>query len=62
MRTETLAEEARKCRNLAPRYEGRPEQRLLLNVAAAFDELAREGKSKRWLGSVRNESDADLSG
>jgi hypothetical protein len=46
MRTETLADEARKCRDWAPRYDGRPEQPFLLKAAAAFDELAREAKDK----------------
>jgi hypothetical protein len=42
MREETFAIEARKCRTLARRYSGRPEQRLLINVAAAFEDLARK--------------------
>src|SRR6476469_1822061 len=37
------ASEAHKCRNLALRYSGRPEQRLLINLAAAFEEIARDG-------------------
>ena len=42
MRQETMMSEARKCRDLAVRYFGRPEQRLLVNVAAAFEDLARK--------------------
>jgi hypothetical protein len=42
MREETFASEAHKCRNLALRYSGGPEQRLLINLAAAFEELARK--------------------
>ena len=45
MRNETLADEARKCRNLAQRYDGRPEQPFLLKAAVAFDELAREERN-----------------
>ena len=41
MREETFVSEARKCRSLALRYPGRPEQRLLINLAAAFEEIAR---------------------
>ncbi len=40
MREETFASEAFKCRDLALRYSG-PERRLLINLAAAFEELAR---------------------
>lgn len=47
MRPQTFAKEAVKCRKLAGRYSGGAEQRLLLNVAAAFDELAVEAKSIR---------------
>lgn len=44
MHEEKLVGEAHKCRNLALRYSGRPEQRFLVNIAAAFEELARSGK------------------
>ena len=44
---ETLAIEALKCRRLARRFHGRPEQTLLLNIAAAFDELAQREKDGR---------------
>ncbi len=47
MSIETLANEARNCRSLALQYAGRPEQRLLLNAAKAFDELASAGKPGR---------------
>jgi hypothetical protein len=46
MREETFAGEADKCRNLARRYAGGPEYRLLINVAAAFDELSRKKKGE----------------
>jgi hypothetical protein len=46
MRMETFATEALKCRRLARRYTGRPEQLLLMNVAAAFEQLAQKQKSK----------------
>ena len=42
MSDQTLAIEAHKCRNLALRYSGSPEERLLINLAAAFEELARK--------------------
>lgn len=45
MREETFAIEARKCRNLALRYLSGPEQRLLINVAAAFEDLAQNEKA-----------------
>jgi hypothetical protein len=45
MREKTYATEARKCRNLALRYVGRPEQTLLINVADVFEDLARKGNS-----------------
>ena len=41
MREETFWSEAHKCRDLAVRYSG-PEQRLLINLAAAFEDLARK--------------------
>ena len=37
---ERYAAEAEQCRRDARRYEGRPEQRLLLNAASSYDELA----------------------
>lgn len=37
-----LETEAENCRRLAGRYEGRPEQPFLLNVAALFEDLARK--------------------
>ena len=40
---ERYAAEAEQCRCDARRYEGRPEQQLLLNAASSFDELARQG-------------------
>lgn len=45
MRDETFASEAHKCRNLALRYSGGPEERLLINLAAAFEDLARKRMS-----------------
>lgn len=45
MRSQALANEAIQCRKLALHYSGQPEERLLLNVAAAFDALAREAKN-----------------
>ena len=42
MSDETFASEAHKCRSLARRYPGSPEGRLLINLAAAFEELARK--------------------
>ena len=41
MRDNTYAIEARKCRKLALRYVGRPEQTLLINVADGFEDLHR---------------------
>ena len=49
MREETFASEAHKCRNLALQYAGGPEQRLLINLAAAFEELARKGNGDHRL-------------
>ena len=40
MKPEVLAFEAEHCRNLAPEFEGRPEQPFLLRLASAFEELA----------------------
>jgi hypothetical protein len=59
MRREELLDEARKCRTWARRFTGRPEQSFLLNAAALFDDLAREGG--RSVPRVRNESEADIS-
>jgi len=50
MRDETLASEAHKCRNLALRYSGGPEERLLINLAAAFEDLARKRSGDRRFG------------
>ena len=47
MREERFASEAHKCRNLALQYSGGPEQRLLINLAAAFEELARKRNGDR---------------
>jgi hypothetical protein len=44
MREEIFVSEARKCRNLALRYSGGPEQRLLVNLAAAFEVMARTAR------------------
>lgn len=40
-------EQAEQCRAQAKSFTGRAEARLLLKVAAVFDELAREGKARR---------------
>lgn len=40
MRTETLTNEAAKCRQQAKEFAGRPEQPFLLSVASAFEDLA----------------------
>ncbi len=37
------AAEAELCRREARLYEGRPEQRILLNVASSFEELSARG-------------------
>ena len=47
MQVRELIDEARKCRELALDYGGCPEQRLLLSIASAFDQLAREGHRQR---------------
>ena len=40
---ERYAAEAELCRREARRYEGRPEQRILLNAASSFEELSAHG-------------------
>ncbi len=40
MHREALVCEAKKCRECAPEYAGRPERPFLLKLAKAFDELA----------------------
>jgi len=44
MQRQELTNEARQCRRLAPEFAGRPERPLLLELAAAFDELAAHPK------------------
>jgi hypothetical protein len=43
MRTESLVNEAAKCRRQAKEFAGRPEQPFLLSVASAFEDLALKG-------------------
>ena len=60
---ETFSSEAHKCRELALQYSG-PQQRLLINLAAAFEELARKRNRENrfscwheWLESSLKRSD-----
>lgn len=39
--------EAARCRTQAQSFAGKPEQRLLLNLAIAFEELSKSGKDTR---------------
>jgi hypothetical protein len=54
MTSEQLFREAVNCRMLARRYVGRGERPFLLNVAAVFDDLARQSASDVPLKAASN--------
>lgn len=49
-------EQAESCRRQASEYAGRPEAPFLLQVASAFDQLARDSDSRLILGQARGAS------
>ena len=58
---ETFSSEAHKCRELALRCSG-PQQRLLINLAAAFEELARKRNQYEWKIALHHESPRQTGG